>query len=188
MKLLRVLVLTHVGLIAVAARAADATSPVDATRRNETFSPTATAVPTAQTPQANRPVQDRRIEAPLLDKASAAVGERRAAVEATEATEKQVQEKQSRRPDVVETHASAFNRRVAAVSTEADAKNFPRVAKYQDSLTAASATDMARFPAGGAATVVTVNRFVFRKNAPEPQPVTSGAPVVPAGGGSVPQK
>jgi hypothetical protein len=55
------------------------------------------------------------------------------------------------------------------------------VAKYQDGLAAASAANLARFPADGAATTAKVNRFVFRKNGAEASPVTAGAPVTKAG-------
>jgi hypothetical protein len=62
------------------------------------------------------------------------------------------------------------------------------VAKYQDGLTSASATNMARFPAVDRATGAKINRFVFRKNPDEVSAVTGGAEVTPAAGGSVIRK
>ncbi|MEO5960266.1 MAG: hypothetical protein ABIZ49_07665, partial [Opitutaceae bacterium] len=187
MKLFRVVALASLSLAPAASRAAEATSPLDPAQRNAAFSPAATVTPAVQTPQSNRAVQDRRVETSVREKLPAAVGDRRAPIGLQEAEQKRVQEKQSQRPRVVDVPASAFNHRTAAISTAASTKDFPRVAKYQDSLTAASATNMARFPASGPATVTTINRFVFRKNAPESPPVAANAVVVPAGGVAPPK-
>ena len=58
-----------------------------------------------------------------------------------------VREKQSHRVEPVEVPRSAFDHRTATISTGGDTKQPPLVRKYQDSLVAASATNMARFPA-----------------------------------------
>ena len=75
---------------------------------------------------------------------------------------------------------SPLDHRPAGVSTGGDTVRPPAVAKFQDSLNAASASNMARFPADGAAVTGKVNRFVFRKNGAEGAPVTAGAAVTPA--------
>src|SRR5688572_2661450 len=111
MKLLRVLVLASLGLTPFASRAADATSPVDATQRNATFSPAGTLAPTVQKPQASHGLQSRRVEVPVLDKLPAAAGERRTPIDPKEAGEKPVQEKRSQRPRVVEVPLSDFSHR-----------------------------------------------------------------------------
>jgi shikimate kinase len=67
------------------------------------------------------------------------------------------------------------------MSTAADATKPQVLTKYQDGLTSASATNMARFPALDRMTGAKINRFVFRKNAPDTAAL-SGATVTPAGG------
>ena len=105
-----------------------------------------------------------------------------------ETRDKEVREKKSHRPDTIEQPTSAFNHRPAAISTDANTRKPPTVTKYQDSLTSASATNMARFPAIDRATTAKINRFTFRKNPSEPSAMAGGSPVIPAGGGSTLQK
>lgn len=185
------------GLIALAsltltgagsARAADATTPVDYTRRNTPFAPAANVTPDKQSPQTNATVQDKRVEKNIVDKQPAAVGDRRAAIDVQETRDKNIREKDSRRPEVVEQKLSSFNGRTAPISTGADTTKPPIVTKYQDGLTSASATNMARFPALGSATGAKINRFVFRKNAPDPDSPLVGAAVTPAAGAAAVQK
>lgn len=166
------------------ARAADATSPIDYTQRNTPFAPGTTAPATeSRAPEKNESLQERRVEKNVVDKAKAPVGDRRAAVEISETKSKTVIEK-STLPTEKRTHVpSAFDHRESGITTKEEAMPSTRVAKYQDSLSAASATNMARFPALGKATTGKINRFVFRKNGAEPTGVTAGAPVVPAAGG-----
>lgn len=176
-------------LLLAAVRAADATSPVDAAQRNTPFAPgaaTATA-PTKQKPATNEIVQEKRVEKTTIDKRNSPLAERRAAVELQETRPKNVQEKDSRRPETVEHATSAFNHRPAAITTADDTTKPPTVAKYQDSLTAASATNMARFPALDRATGAKINRFVFRKNPPDPTAALEGAAVTRAGGPALPK-
>ncbi len=175
-----------VTVAALGARAADATSPVDATQRNTPYAPAATVTPDKQTPAANPAtrVQDRRFETTTVERKTSPLAEKRAAIEMGEAREKNVREKDSHRPERVEQPISAFNHRQSAVSTGADTPKPPMVAKYQDGLTTASATNMARFPAIERATSAKINRFVFRKNPTEAPGALEGARVTPAAGGS----
>jgi hypothetical protein len=166
-------------------RAADATTPVDPAQRNTPFAPaTSSAVtPAKKKPDTNAAVQEKRVDKSVVDKKTAPLSERRAAIEMTEAREKQVREKESHRPEGVEKQRSAFDHRLSAVSTGENTTKPPTVAKYQDSLTSATATNMARYPAMDRATAVKINRFVFRKNPAEAAAVTDGAKVTPAAGG-----
>jgi uncharacterized protein len=141
--------------------------------------------PDKKTPETNTTVQEKRVEKITIEKQTSAIGERRAAVEMKEAREKNVREKDSRRPEKIDQPTSAYNHRPAAISTAADTTKPPSVTKYQDSLTAASTSNMARFPAVDGATGAKINRFVFRKNPEEKGAITSGAAVTPAAGGAV---
>ena len=169
---------------AVRGSAADATRPVDYTQRNGSFAPAAgTAVtPEKQAPVTNSRVQDKRVDQPLLEKTPAPQGERRAGIDVQETRDKRVHDKDSQRPAGQEQPTSAFNQRRAAIATSTDTTKPPTVAKYQDSLTAASASNMARFPALKRATTAKINRFVFRRNPPETASAAEGKPVTPAGG------
>ena len=170
------------------ARAADATTPVDYTQRNTPFAPAGSVSADKKTPETNSAVQEKRVETTTVDKKTSAVGERRAAVEMREARDKNVREKDSHRPEKIEQPTSAFSGRQARMSTAADTTKPPTVTKYQDGLTAASATNMARFPALDGATGAKINRFVFRKNPEDAKAATDGATVTPAAGGAVLQK
>ena len=169
-------------------RTAEATQPIDYAQRNDAFAPAATVTPGAKTPQLDSTVQDKRVETTTLDKKSSALGDRRAAIDMQEAREKNVREKDSHRPETIEQPMSAFNHREATMATAIDTKKPPLVTKFQDSLTSASATNMARFPAAGGAATAKINRFVFRKNAPDSAAALGGTPVTPAAGGAVVQK
>jgi hypothetical protein len=175
-------------LCAVIARAANATSPVDYAERNGLYAPAPSAAPSKRTPETNDRLQEKRVDKSVVEKQPAAVGDRRAPIDMKETREKTVRDKNSHRPETVEHTTSAFNHRPAAISTESDTRKPPLVSRYQDSLTAASATNMARFPALDRTATAKINRFVFRKNPSEPSPVVNGSPVVPAAGGSVLQK
>lgn len=184
MKLPSLIAVAGLSLVgSVGLRGNDATTPVDLTKRNGPFAPGATITPSQQPLTKASPIQEKRIEKSTLDLPASALGERRAAIDVQEAREKNVREKVSRSPERTELVMSAFNHRDAAITTAAATTKPGTVAKFQDSLTAASTTNMARFPANGGVTTSKINRFVFRKNAPEPAPVTGGAPVTPAAGG-----
>lgn len=165
-------------------RGADATTPIDYTQRNGPFAPGATVPVRKKTLPMAETLQNRRVEPPTIDKIPAAVGDRRSAIDVRETQPKNVLPKETRRPETVERTVSAFNHRAAAFTTATDAPKPPMVAKYQDSLTAANATKTARFPAFGRATAAKINRFVFRKNAPESSVATGGVAITPAAGGS----
>ena len=163
-------------------RAADATTPVDYAQRNAPFAPVATVTPEKK-PLPRAPIiQEQRVELGTIDKQPAAVGDRRAAIEVQAAREKSVREKDSHRPEAAGPAVSQFNHRESAIATATGTTKPPVVAKYQDSLTAASAANMARFPALDRATTAKINRFVFRKNAPDSPALTGDASVTPAGG------
>jgi len=164
-------------------RAADATSPVDAARRNETFAPGGTVTPARRTPadEGNDSVQTRRFGTEVVPRQESPLDGRRSPIDVQEARPKDVQDKASTRPEAPEPRRSALDHRPADIATTQQV-NPPRVARFQESLEAASAANMARFPAMDQATGVKLNRFVFRKNPPENGGALPGAPVTPAGG------
>lgn len=177
--------LVSVGLALGVARGADATSPLDLTERNAPFAPgSSVQQPDKRAPEINQTTQQKRVTPPTVDKKPAAVGERRAPIEVTETREKNIQEKQTRTPEKVEQPKSRFDQQRARITTSDNTTKPPTVAKYQDSLSAASASNMARFPAVGSATSAKVNRFVFRKNGGELVDAPGRAPIVPAAGGA----
>jgi len=169
-------------LLATGVAAADATSPVDAARRNETFAPGGTVNPARRTPtdEGNASVQTRRFESEVIPRTESSLAGRRAPVEVQEARPKDVQDKVSTRPEAPEPRRSALDHRLAEIATTQQVTP-PKVARFQESLDAASAANMARFPALDQATAVKLNRFVFRKNPPEAGGALPGAPVTPAG-------
>lgn len=168
---------------ATALSAADATSPVDAARRNAPFAPAASVQPATRAPERHDALQEKRVTPATVDKPAAALGERRAAIDLAETKAKHVIDKDVRAPEpATAREMSAFDGRRADYATATDTAKPPLVARYQDSLAAASASNMARFPAMDGATSAKINRFVFRKNAPEPADAAlSGAAVTPAG-------
>ena len=194
MKLSRLFFLASLTLSgAIRAHAADATSPLDYTQRNQPFSAAPSAAPSVapdkKSPEANAAVQDKRVDKTVVDKQSAAIGDRRAAIDLKETRDKNIRDKDSHRPETVDRTLSALNHREATISTADESTMKPQmVVKYQDSLTSASATNMARFPALDRATGAKINRFVFRKNAPETADALAGAAVTPAAGGAPVQK
>ena len=181
-------VLVGLGFCQAAARAADATSPVDYTQRNTPFNPGTTIVPEKHAPVRQETVQQKRVTPDVIEKKPADVADRRAPVTVSEDEAKNVREKDSHRPDVVEQPKSRYDQKRAPMSTSADTTKPPMVAKYQDSLVAASASNMARFPAIGGATGAKINRFVFRKNGGELADAAPRGVVTPAAGGSALKK
>lgn len=175
-------------LVLAAARlaAADATSPVDPTRRNDAFAPAGTVTsPARRLPadEANAPVQERRFEAGRVERKESPLGDRRAPLEARETRPKDVQEKVSTRPEAREQVRSPLDQRPSAISTTRQTTVPPKVARYQNSLDAASAANMARFPALQEATTAKVNRFVFRRNPPDERAPVADQSRPAAGGG-----
>lgn len=170
-------------LTSVATRAADATRPVDYVQRNQAFAPAPTVQAEKKTPPMAEDVQEKRVDKNVVEKTPAAVGDRRAPLSVTESATKNVREKSSTRPEGTTVQRSTLDHRTAAIAT-GEAEKPATVAKYQESLTAASASNMARFPALDGATTAKLNRFVFRKNGPETAGGPAAATVTPAGGGS----
>lgn len=170
-------------VLATGLAAADATSPVDAAKRNETFAPGGTVTPARRTPadEGNASVQTRRFETGVVPRTESALDGRRSPIDVQEARPKDVQDKVSTRPEAPEPRRSALDHRPADISTTQQLTP-PKVARFQESLDAASAANMARFPAMDQATGVKLNRFVFRKNPPDNGGALPGAPVTPAGG------
>ncbi len=174
---------------AIRAHAAAATSPLDYTQRNQPFSPAPSVAPEKKSPEANATVQNKRVEKTIVDQQPASVADQRAALAVTETRDKTIRDKDAHRPEVVDRTMSALNHREATVSTANESTTKPQmVVKYQDSLTSASATNMARFPALDRATGAKINRFVFRKNAPETGGTLAGTAITPAAGGAAVQK
>lgn len=167
------------------ARAADP-AKVDYTGRNAPFAAAVGVTPDKRAPELNSSLQNRRVEPAVVDKKSAAVGERRAGIDLTETREKTIVGKDSRQPEVRERILSSYDHRESRIKTSTPAEKPPIVTRYQDSLSSASATNMARFPALDRATSVRINRFVFRKNESPGTGAASTAPVVSAARGSAP--
>lgn len=184
MKLPSLIGVAGVSVLCLSAARADPTAPVNPAQRNGAYAPAASLNPEKKAPVLDDAIQGKRVEPATIAKVPAAVGERRAAIEVREGREKNVREKNSSRPAAGEQAMSTFNHRPAPFTTAHDTTTPPVVAKYQDGLRAASAANMARFPALDRATTAKINRFVFRKNSPNPAPVTDGAPITPAGGES----
>lgn len=171
-----------------AARAADATSPVDPAQRNEPFAPTSGITPERQVPagSVNGRVQERRVEPAVVDRKESPLGERRAPVEVGESREKNVINKDVRPSEPLRLPMNRMDHQTSARSTTDETRKPPIVAKYQDGLDAASTSNMARFPALNGATTAKINRFIFRKNGVESERALGDAAVTPAaGGGSV---
>lgn len=184
----RLAVIATLGLGVGLALGADATRPIDYTERNQPYAPNESVAPQKQRPAANDRVQEKRVEKVIVEKQNSTVLKREGPMEVKETRPKEVREKITRRPEVIEHTTSDFNHRPSTFSTAADTSKPPMVAKYQDSLTAASAANMARFPAFDRATNAKINRFVFRKNPPEPAAAVKESSIIPAAGGSVTRK
>ena len=185
MRLTGVIFLSAIGVFVLAsvADAADAAN-VDYTERNSAFAPVASVTPATSQPQVNDGLQNQRVTPAVVDKKDAAVGDRRAAIDLTEARAKTVIEKDSHRPEAVTRQLSAFDHRDSGINPSAQVEKPPTVTRYQSSLTAASVTNMSRFPALNQATAARVNRFIFRRN--EPSAPVPAASVVPAASGPRP--
>lgn len=168
--------------------AADATTPIDYRQRNEPYAPADRVSAEKQKPATNQRVQDKRVDKTTVEKKTSPLQDKQAAIEMKETRPKEVREKDSHRPEAREHVTSGLDHRQARISTAGDTNKPPTVAKYQDSLAAASATNMAKYPAMDKATSAKINRFVFRKNPPDASGTVNGSPVVPAAGGSVLQK
>jgi hypothetical protein len=178
--------LTFIG--AATAWSADATRPIDPTERNPSFAPAPSVTPEKKTPETKTSVQEKRVDKNVVDKKPAAVGDRRAAIDVEETREKNVREKDSHRPQKLEQPVSAYNQRESAMTPGANVTRLPMMAKYQDGLTASNVTASTRISATDRATAAKINRFIFRKNAPETSIALEGATITPAAGPAAVQK
>lgn len=185
----RIAAVVLVSVISVA-RGADATSPVNPAQRNEPFAPRPGVAPERQAPadSVNQQVQESRVAPPLVERKDSSLGARRAPVTVGETREKEMIGKEVRPPETLPRPLSAFDHQLSARSTREEALRPPTVTRYQESLDAASASNMARFPALGGATTAKINRFVFRKNPGEPDRALVDAPVTPAAVGNAPAR
>jgi hypothetical protein len=181
-------VITTLGAGVFSGFAADATTPIDYRERNEPYAPADSVAAEKQKPATNRGVQDKRVDKAMIEKKTSPLRDRQAAIEMKETRPKEVREKVSSRPEARDHVTSGFDHRQARISTAENTNKPPTVAKYQDSLAAASATNMARYPAMDKATSAKINRFVFRKNPADTSATVNGSTVTPAAGGSVLQK
>lgn len=174
------------GVAGLTGFAAEATRPIEATDRNTTFEPNATIAPEKQAPgaQLDSRVQDQRFDTTVVDRKMAPTSGQKSTLEVQETRDKKIVPKDSSRPEAQEQSRSAFNQKKAAISTSNDTKKPPTVTKYQEGLSAASASNMARFPALDGATTAKINRFVFRKNPTETGLDPGATPITPAAGGS----
>jgi hypothetical protein len=176
------------GFSVAAAHGADATAPIDFTQRNAPYATGSTVESEKRRPVIDETVQQKRVTPDVIDKKSAPISDRRAAIDLTETRAKVVHEKDVRLLEKIDVPKSRYDQQRSRFSTSGDQTKPPTVAKYQDSLSAASATNMARFPAMKEATTAKINRFVFRKNAGELADSAKGATVVPAAGGATPRR
>src|SRR5436853_7200151 len=82
-----VLLASTTTLMLALARGGETTAPVDGSKRNTEFTPTA-AAPAKIVPSIDHAIQDRRVEMTTRDKPAAAIGDRRAAIDVAPAREK----------------------------------------------------------------------------------------------------
>lgn len=161
---------------------ATAAEGIDPAKRNEPFSPAATLRPSVSSPAVAHDVQDRRVEKSVRPLVGTPAGQSTAPIEVTETRAKTVETFDVHAAAGAAASANVIDRRSASISTATDTRHPSRVAKYQDALAAAGATNRARIPAVEVAGGAKLNRFVFRKNGPD-QPVGAAAEVaIPAGG------
>jgi hypothetical protein len=184
MNITRWCIAASVGMWVPISPAADAISPIDYTRRNEPFAAQPSITAGKETPAANRTVQDARVPLEVRPKATSPISLSRLGIPVFEAQPKRILEQKHQQPRSTEQPKNDWNRRPAAITTSDQTAKPPLVAKYQDSLVSASATNMARFPVLDGGTKATVNRFVFRKNGPDTDGGSVPMSATPAAGGS----
>lgn len=184
LNILRWCTAASVGCLIQTSFAADAISPIDFTRRNEPFAVQPSVSAGKETPATNRTVQDARVPTEVRSKTTSPVGMNRSGIPVAEAQPKRILEQKQQQPQKTEQPKNDWNRRPAAITTNDQTAKPPLVAKYQESLVAASAANMSRFPALDGGTKATVNRFVFRKNGPDAESAAVPVGATPAAGGS----
>lgn len=163
--------------------AAGSTAPIDVTQRNAEFAPAATVTPDKRTPKIDHAVQDRRVEKNVLPKPVG--GEMpRAGIEVVESGAKPLRDAPRDSLTPLPPNVSPETHRATSIP---DKVKQPRmVTRYQDGLSAARAANLARYPdLQPGASPAKLNRFVFRKNVPEPALVTPVAgPAAGSAGGA----
>lgn len=165
--------------LSIAGLRATAATPLDPTARNAEFSPSASVSIPLITPEVSVPQP--LAKAVLNPPTQAASTQRLAAQPVQEPAEKRVASPAARRPEASRVSATTLAVRATLVTSDHVLVS-PTVTKYQDGLAAARTATPARFPAGSAAAVSRINRFVFRRNPPEAGTAVDPAAAVPAGG------
>jgi len=159
-------------------RAADP-AKVDYGQRHDAFAPAVGIAPEKRRPEANSTVQDRRVIPSVSTPAPGVTDLRRAPINMEEAREKRLVAPASNRPEATAPRVlSPQNHREYQVRPGAALREPQMVARYQEALTSANATQQTRSAALDAGTTARVNRFVFRRNVAAPPGV---ADAVPAG-------
>jgi hypothetical protein len=164
--------------------AREATAPVDYTERNAAFAPAATVQPEVRNPIRNEGLMDKRVDKTVVEKTRADLLTQKAPIAVGETHPKPILERKlGPAPAAEKPELNSWNRREASVSVTA--ANPPQlVSKYQTSLTAATSSNMARFPAVSVGLPAKINRFIFRKNAVQTESDAVQKPVVRAAEGN----
>src|SRR5688500_18711529 len=108
------------GLFTGYAGAADATTPIDYTQRNQPYTPVESVKSQKQKPAPNSIVQDKRVNPAVLEKKESSLRGREAAIDVKEAHPKNVRVKDSHRPETIEHSTSDFNHRTSTITTAGD--------------------------------------------------------------------
>jgi hypothetical protein len=174
MKRFRLVACASVSVWVSLSLAREATAPVDYTERNVPFAPAANVQPSVTNPARNEGLMDKRVDKSVVEKTRADLLAQKAPIAVGETHAKPMLEKKLGPAPAAEKPAlNSWNHREAPVSVTATPPKL--VSKYQTSLTAATSSNMARFPAASAGVTAKINRFIFRKNA-----VQTGSDAVPA--------
>jgi hypothetical protein len=173
MKLNGAFALLACGLTPVLGGRAATTIPVDRQPATAPYVTPGAIAPAHRSPEATSTLRDREIEKHVIPGTASRPSDRPAALDTADHRALPVQQKNVLERNVQPLPGPAIDRRLAPFSTAADRRPNAVVARFQDSLRTASEANMSRFPAIGPATAAKINRFVFRKNAPDtplPQP------------------
>lgn len=145
--------------------AANATAPLDVRQRHDAIVPGAPVQPAIRQPASNAAVQDQRVTPPRVSfPAASTPGAERAHLPGAVNAAEQRRAVETQRPSAIERVTSPIDKKPAELTRSPNTVRPELVTRYQESLTAASAANMARFPAAGQVTRTKINRFVFRRN------------------------
>jgi len=172
-----VLVFSVFGLmLSATVRAADP-AKVDYGQRHEAFAPAVGITSEKRRPEANSAVQDRRVTPSVSTPASGVTGLRGAPINVGETREKLLIAPTSNRPEVTAPRVlSPQNHREFQAQPGTAHRKPQMVARYQEAMTSANATQQTRTAALEAGTTARVNRFVFRRNVAAPPDATDAVP------------